>query len=124
MKVCRYCHKTYPEGDFGVANTIDGKIYRRHKCRLCYRNKKRELRARYRRWIVDLKKSKKCVECGIADYRVLDFHHRNQEDKDYSIALICKNGRGMDSIKKEVSKCIVICANCHRIMHCRLRNKL
>ncbi|TSC96202.1 MAG: hypothetical protein Athens101410_132 [Parcubacteria group bacterium Athens1014_10] len=117
MRICKYCNKRYPESEFGVALTIKNKVYRRHKCKSCYRIAKKELRQKYRRWIADYKRKQKCSKCGIADPRVLDFHHDNDNDKKFSVGAALTEGQGFNRIKKEIKKCVVVCANCHRILH-------
>ena len=123
MKLCRYCHKYYPESEFGVDLTTKKKVYRRHKCRCCYRATKRKLSKKYRQWLIDYKKKHKCTKCGIADYRVLEFHHSHDTDKEFSIGEAVSNNYGFKRIKEEVEKCIIICANCHRIIHYEERGK-
>jgi len=115
MKQCRYCNKSYPETDFGIAKTTDKKVYRRRKCRYCYRKTKTALKQRRRGWIDGYKKEKGCIKCGIKDPRVLDFHHLR--DKKFSISEYYYYQFGLENVKKEMEKCIVICANCHRVLH-------
>ncbi len=117
MKQCRYCHKQYPESDFGVAKTTPDKIYRRRKCRYCYRKTKSALRDRKRGWIDEYKGNLGCEKCGIKDFRVLDFHHRSEKDKEFSIADFYYYQFSLDKIKEEIAKCEVVCANCYRILH-------
>lgn len=121
MKLCKYCNRYYPESEFHVALTTKKKVYRRHKCKSCYRATKKKLWQKYRQWIIDYKKKHKCSKCGIADYRVLEFHHAHNKKKEFSIAAGFYNHYGFERIKKEVEKCIVICANCHRILHYKKR---
>lgn len=45
---------------------------------------------------------------------VYDFHHLDPNKKDFSIG---KQAKKFDSIKAELEKCILLCANCHRIRH-------
>lgn len=117
MKLCRYCKKSYSEKDFGVALTTENKVYRRHKCRFCYRKTKKNLIEKRRKWIDDYKRSKWCSHCGVSDYRVIDFHHQDGEKKEFSIAVAHAEGYSLERIKKEIEKCILLCANCHRIVH-------
>lgn len=116
MKKCRYCQKEYPESYFGVALTTSDKIYRRHKCRFCYHATKNVLREKNRNWIINFKKKSKCQKCGKNDYRVLEFHHCNKKEKDFAISW-AYNSTGLEKIKGEIKKCIILCANCHRLVH-------
>lgn len=115
MKQCLYCKKYYPELDFGVAKTTLDKVYRRRKCRYCYRKTKNVLKSKRRSWIEEYKSEKGCAKCGIVDPRVLDFHHTG--NKEFSIADYYYHQFSFEKAKKEIAKCIVVCANCHRIIH-------
>ena len=42
----------------------------------------------------------------------------------FNIADAVRNGLSLDTIKKEIKKCIVLCANCHAIRHFNMRNKM
>jgi hypothetical protein len=64
----------------------------------------------------------KCIRCGNADQRVLDFHHLH--DKDKGVATLRVAGYSKARILKEISKCVVLCANCHRIQHWEERHGL
>lgn len=56
-----------------------------------------------------------CAECGYNRSPVaLDFHHPSGADKEVHIAQL---RYGWERIKKEIDKCVVLCANCHRIRH-------
>jgi hypothetical protein len=59
----------------------------------------------------------KCHRCGqsfdIPD--VYDFHHTNG-DKGFGIS-DALGKKGWASIKQELSKCVMLCAICHRIVH-------
>ena len=60
-----------------------------------------------------------CLRCGIGDERVLQFHHRNPDEKEIPISYL---GYSMERLKSEVEKCDVLCANCHIILHCERRH--
>ena len=65
--------------------------------------------------LVDYKKKIKCKECGLKDYRVIDFHHLR--DKEFAISNMVYRGYSWNRIQKEIEKCIPLCSNCHRIEH-------
>ena len=115
MKLCKYCDKYYSELDFGVAGTIGNKIYRRLKCRHCFNYAKKLLRQKYRKFLEDYKEKYGCYKCGTKDHRVLDFHHLR--DKEFTIGYAAYNHLAFERVKKEIEKCAVVCANCHRIIH-------
>jgi hypothetical protein len=56
-----------------------------------------------------------CQSCGgVFPRSVYDFHHI--EGKDDSPSTIIGNG-SFSKIAEEISKCVLLCANCHRIEH-------
>lgn len=63
----------------------------------------------------------KCAHCRMADPECLEFHHRNPKEKDFHVSGMLS--RRWDAVMAEVSKCIVLCANCHRKEHARLRRE-
>jgi hypothetical protein len=62
-----------------------------------------------------------CVDCGNTDSRVLDFHHLR--DKIKAVAVMRTAGWSKKRILAEIKKCIVLCANCHRIRHWKEYNE-
>lgn len=62
-------------------------------------------------------KGGKCQQCGYDKcVGALDFHHRDPSEKDFSIAAL-GNCRAWEVVKKELDKCDLLCANCHREVH-------
>lgn len=58
----------------------------------------------------------KCQQCGYNKYfENLEFHHLNPSEKEFTISKKC-NHRWL-TIKKELSKCIILCSTCHRELH-------
>lgn len=55
-----------------------------------------------------------CVDCGEHDIEVLDFDHVDEKKKSYMISKMIKTGFSWNKILKEIKKCQVRCANCHR----------
>ena len=60
-----------------------------------------------------IKEASGCVDCGITNHIMLDFDHL--KDKKYNISRMIHDGFSGAAIKKEISKCEVVCANCHRV---------
>jgi len=64
----------------------------------------------------------KCKKCGwFGNQAALQFHHKNSKIKKFEIGSVAN--KSWDSIKKEIQKCILLCANCHSIEHSTKNNK-
>jgi transcription elongation factor Elf1 len=73
----------------------------------------------YKKMLKEIKESHGCYDCGERNHIVLDFDHIR--DKKYNISRMIHDGFSWRAIKKEIEKCQVVCANCHRIRtHMRL----
>ena len=70
-----------------------------------------------RRFIEGLKKNKPCMDCGnIYPPQVMDFDHRDGKTKIRSISwMVFNDTSNIEKIRKEIEKCDLICANCHRV---------
>ena len=58
----------------------------------------------------------KCA-CGNDHMAGLDFHHDDPNKKEMNMALIVNRGWSKKRILKEMEKCKVMCAYCHRVWH-------
>ena len=57
-----------------------------------------------------------CADCSKKyPYYVMDFDHKNPRSKINDIAFMVRSNWSLKRIKKEVAKCEVVSANCHRI---------
>ena len=67
---------------------------------------------------------KKCFKCGITDLPACcyDFHHKDGNQKEFTIGSLPKSMTKLPLIKKEVESCVLLCANCHRIVHSKEYN--
>lgn len=94
---------------------LDNKAYQenRHGRKSKIRSTAKVLQSWSREYIQRVKKRSRCSKCGDKRWYVLDFHHT--KGKDNSISTM--NCHSIDSIKKELRKCIVLCSNCHREHH-------
>lgn len=70
-----------------------------------------------RAWLDELKASLKCSQCGETHPATLDFHHTDPQQKDGGLAGAISSGWSRERILKEIAKCAVLCANCHRKLH-------
>jgi hypothetical protein len=76
----------------------------------------RPSRAKKRQWLIDYKKTKTCSHCHEDDYRCLSFHHFDSNKEDI-VSNMVSRGNSLQKILEEINKCMVLCANCHRIVH-------
>lgn len=75
----------------------------------------KKARAEIKKYLNFIKESKKCEICGEGRGVCLDFHHKNRDDKEICLGDI--RVLSIEIIQREVEKCMVVCANCHRIIH-------
>ena len=71
------------------------------------------IRVQNRRRVAEYLRSHPCVDCGESDPIVLEFDHRDGVVKKAKVSLLL-NSNGWATIKAEIEKCDVRCANCHR----------
>ena len=74
-----------------------------------YRRKKRKA-------FQDWKATLSCVKCGFSHVAALDFHHTKAEEKEGIVSQLVRGGQ-FKKARAEAEKCIVLCANCHRVHH-------
>lgn len=130
-KTCNICGENKPLTEFNKhSGQKDGL---QTKCRSCdqkiarqnyhLKYKKQQIAGNKRRrlekkaWLQEYKKTLCCSKCGEKRWYVLDFHHKDKEHKENSIACLLSNNRTIKDIQKEIGKCEVLCANCHREFH-------
>ncbi len=93
--------------------------YYRNKDKVDSINKRNRMRAA--EWVKEFKKKCKC-QCGESHIATLDFHHIDPMKKEFQITNVVHRGWSIPKIKKEVEKCIVMCANCHRKLHWNIKH--
>jgi hypothetical protein len=117
VKVCKYCHEERPDDAFEVCRIVKGKVYRRLKCKKCKLSDNHQRRVKLRAWLIAYKKMLMCERCGFADFRALQFHHHGNDEKAFNVADMVRSVSSIESVKREIDKCIVLCSNCHQIEH-------
>jgi hypothetical protein len=70
-----------------------------------------------RKWLVNYKKTLKCVRCEESHPATLTFHHKNNSEKSFEIGNALKLRVGLKRLLAEIEKCEVLCANCHAKEH-------
>ena len=57
-----------------------------------------------------------CAKCGNKfQPHIYDFHHKNPKEKENNLGMYLAGS--FTKLKKELDKCILLCANCHRDVH-------
>jgi hypothetical protein len=121
LKICGKCRKELPESDFNKKelDTLQSyckkcqKIYKdayyiKNKKKHCERNSKN--RKENKLLIQKIKESKPCTDCGIKyPYYIMDFDHKD-DNKSFNVG----ESKGILKKLKEIEKCDLVCANCHR----------
>lgn len=126
---CGSCGLVKPIAEFNLRSRIT--LTRHTTCRQCqsgfkrnfYNNnrqaylrtsagQKAEAIQRNRTLIREYLSAHPCVDCGEADVVVLEFDHLRGKER--SISQVVIDGVSWEKIEREIEKCEVRCANCHR----------
>lgn len=113
MKLCKRCNTEKDESEFYDRDRVKGSTH--VYCKICFN---KYVKARWtERKIKQIElKGNKCFDCGGAfHYSVYDFHHLDPTIKEYTWDKL--RLRSFESIQKELSQCILLCSNCHRLRH-------
>lgn len=130
-KVCTYCGlERDAELDFRWEYRSRG--IRMKRCKYCqselsklhYQNNKKAYKDRSRARKDQILKENKlrlhvyllahpCIDCGETDLRLLEFDHISGQ-KEGEISDLLRQGFNWNTIKTEIAKCTIRCANCHR----------
>lgn len=130
-KICSKCKQEKPISEFRWRNKASQVLH--SQCKACEKERdkihyqeSKERRENIRRnaelqksnnlGIVEKAKASGCRKCGDTRSYILDFHHRNPAEKKGDIATMIKSS-SYDNVVKEIEKCDVLCANCHREYH-------
>ena len=127
-KICSKCHEEYDISHFSWS--IKG-IKRHAKCLKCrseeriayYQvHKEEELAYKYERqkdrrdvaraFVEEYKRNHPCMDCGNTDTMVLSFDHVRGKKK-MDISQMVNQGYSLEALQAEISKCEVVCSNCH-----------
>lgn len=131
MIICTKCGIEKEDEEFRWRNKAKG--LRRRTCKECLKKIDKEYyknnperqekvtlarernRQKAKDFVKECKEKCSCEKCGETRSYVLDFHHKDPLKKSFEIC--SSENRSIDNIKKEIEKCGVLCANCHRELH-------
>lgn len=101
------------------------KHYQKNK--KAYKEKAKAYNRNQRKWgrdfITRVKRMYGCVDCGVSNPIILEFDHV-RGSKVNNIADMVNQSYSLTTIKEEIRKCEVRCANCHRIKTHERRKKV
>lgn len=114
LRECNTCAEKKPLKEFHqVANPKHIK-----KCRVCFKQHAKEKADQRRakcKLHVDNLKRKPCTDCGCCfDPIAMDFDHLPEFEKKAEVSRLVSQGN-MKALKEELSKCELVCSNCHRV---------
>jgi len=75
----------------------------------------RNTRKENRKLYFNILKKSFCIDCGEDNHVVLEHDHKDGVEKYKNISELVGNGTSWKTIEKEMDKCEIRCANCHRI---------
>jgi len=101
---CKECNKEYQK-----------LYYRKNKERFYYKNKNRK--QKIREYLYSVKENLACSLCGENHIATLEFHHKDPSNKSFNIGISTNRMCAVKTIENEISKCVVLCANCHKKLH-------
>ena len=78
--------------------------------------KVKDNKERYRKEWREYKAGLKCIECGCNHPAALDFHHVIKSPDNKSVNELLRKD-AFKAAREEIKKCVVLCANCHRVHH-------
>ena len=97
--------------------------YEANKQKIKDRSKKRnrEQRKRNKAYVQFVKSLNSCIDCGESNPVLLEFDHIRGEKKS-NISDMSNQSYSIQTIQKEIDKCEVRCAYCHRAVTYKRRN--
>lgn len=105
------------EADREQKRVYDRRWYSQHSEQVRARNAAQ--RQKLQRWYAELKATLACQQCGENHPATLVFHHRDPNEKEFSIGQAVRSCWSIERISKEIEKCAVLCTNCHMRLHKR-----
>ena len=84
-------------------------------CKDCVRQKEKDKYHSKQDELNKFKQAHPCVKCGCSKFYLIDFHHLNPAEKDFTIS--DNSHAKIETLMKEIDKCVPLCANCHREFH-------
>ena len=92
------------------------------RCKRCF-NKYCAERWKKRKQIIIEERGGVCFDCKCSfHYSVFEFHHLDPLQKEFNWSRARKLTE--NKMRKEVEKCVMLCANCHRLRHWKVDKEI
>jgi hypothetical protein len=130
-KWCNACKQLLSVAEFNYKHRDRGVF--QHRCKRCQSRYAREhyqrntasylkriaknnqrIREKNRQRLHNYLSTERCLDCGIQDLAVLEFDHRDPLLKEYDVSALVGAAFSWSTVLREIAKCDVVCANCHR----------
>lgn len=100
---CKECQRAYQK--------IWYSKNRKHKINQSIKNKQKHYN-----WYRQFKQKLKCELCDENHPACLEFHHKDRKEKLFNISSAVSD-YGKNKLLSEISKCQILCSNCHKKLH-------
>jgi predicted HNH restriction endonuclease len=118
MKICPKCKQEQSDDNFYLRS--DRKNGQTHSyCRKCINAQTIKRQQQFKKQCIEYKGGK-CSICGYDKCQAsLEFHHLDPTEKDFCISTMKTTSykKNREKMEKELDKCILVCANCHKEIH-------
>lgn len=115
-KTCKRCQEEKSLSDFYTDGYYKGRTKYKPTCKTCEMADRKERSLSIIKSVFGEKPS--CLLCGYDRcFAALDFHHRDPAEKEHNIATMLLGSPAKGKLEKELKKCVVLCATCHREYH-------
>ncbi len=121
IKYCKICEKELPITNFYNNGTqLSGRKKYKPNCKSCQKTIENE---RFHSRLIEFFGKYECCVCRYNNcFPAIEFHHTNPSAKDYDISSMKTHSK--ENLFRELSKGILLCANCHRETHYGLHPEL
>jgi len=104
--ICRECSIKRSKRYYDENREHHVKVITKRKTKTIFENRQK---------LFEFFKTNPCIDCGNDNPIVLDFDHRDDVEKVGGVGEILNRACSWETVQKEMEKCDVRCANCHRI---------
>lgn len=129
-KLCKGCNLVKESKDFSVRQNgkllYFCKICSNSRAKLAYKNRKEKTKKRATVYkhvlcsiINEIKMLFGCCFCEEKEPICLDFHHKDPHNKSDEVSDLIRRKMKKETFD-EISKCIIVCSNCHRKIHANI----